>query len=122
MNASPEDQETLKRDHEKLSKFLDSAAYQEIIDRQDLKKKDRTALLKLPQTRNRLGRALLKVFAADIAELDDEFKSLLQKMRAVRSDAEVAADGLKKTADRIQSAVNVAKGVDDAIKLAAAFA
>jgi len=107
---------------DKLSEVLDSDAYMEMVNNLDNPADQRKYLNKMWSLRNELVRALLKIYAKDIDEKNNDFKKLIEQMKGVRKEAENAADGLKKIADRIESAVEMAKYLDAAIKIAAKLA
>lgn len=105
----------------KLNEFLDSPAYMDMINNLDTPSETRKLLNAFWSQRNQLVRALLNIYASDIKENNAKFMELISQMKEVRKEAEKAADGLKKIADRIESAVELAKAADAALKIAAGF-
>ena len=122
MIISDENEKLIGDAIDKLSEVLDSDAYMDMVNNLDTPPEKRKTLNQCWSQRNRLMRILLKIYAKDIEEKNDDFKKLISQMKGVRQEAEEAADGLKKIADRIESAVKMAKAVDAAIKIAAALA
>lgn len=107
---------------DKLSEVLDSDAYMEMVHNLDTPSDTRKHLNKCWSQRNQLVRVLLKIYAKNLEENNSDFQKLIVQMKGVRQEAEKAADGLKKIADRIEAAVEMAKVLDAAIKIAAALA
>ncbi len=107
---------------DKLNEVLDSDAFMEMVNNLDTPSDTRKYLNKCWNQRNQLVRDLLRVYAKDIEEKNSDFKKLIAQMKNVRQEAEKAADGLRKIADRIEAAVEMAKFLDAALKIAAALA
>lgn len=122
MIISDENEKEISDAIDKLSEVLDSDAYMEMVNNLDTPSDIRKHLNKCWNQRNQLVRALLKVYAKDIEEKNSDFQKLIAQMKGVRQEAEKAGDKLKKIADRIEAAVEMAKIIDVALKIAAALA
>lgn len=122
MIISNENEKVIGDSLHKLNEFLDSPAYMEMINNLDTPSEIRKLLTACWNQRNKLVRALLKIYASDIKENNTKFQKLISQMKEVRKEAEQAADGLKKIADRIESAVELAKAADAALMIAAGLA
>lgn len=112
----------LQQSLEKISEFLDSNAYWEMVEDPDNSDETRKSLKKCWKLRNKLVSALLTLYAKNIRSNNADFEKLTEQMTQARRNSEEAADGLKKTADRIEAAVQMAKAVDAALNIAAELA
>ena len=122
MIISKENEKVISDSLDKLNEFLDSPAYMEMINNLDTPSETRKLLNACWSQRNKLVRALLKIYATDIKENNAKFQKLISQMKEVRKEAEQASDGLKKIADRIESAVELAKAADAALMIVAGLA
>lgn len=122
MIISKDNEKVIGDSLDKLNEFLNSPAYMEMINNLNTPLETRKILDACWSQRNKLVRALLKIYAADIKENNKKFQQLISQMKEVRKKTEQAADGLKKIADRIESAVELAKAADAALMIAAGLA
>lgn len=106
----------------KLDEFLGSDFYMRQKNSQDTPIEIRRELVKLSQQRSDLTEKLLEIYAKEIEENNAEFTTLLAEMGKVTKAAEEANDELKEVADRIESAIQVAKALDQGVSIAAGLA
>ncbi len=116
---SQADKTTIEEAINKLDEFIRSDSYMKLKNSPDTPDSVKGSLVDLRQQRSDMAGKLLEVYAKDIEENNAEFQKLIGEMVKVSQAAEEATDDLKKIADRIESAVKVAKALDEGIRVAA---
>lgn len=121
MNISQNDATEIENAVTALNKFLDSDAYMEMVNGLDTPPEVRKRLNQLWDERSKLVSALLRLYASQIAANEPKYQALLQQLRGVNQSVSAAADGLRKISERIQEAVEVAKGIDKVLQTLSAL-
>lgn len=116
MQLESSDKDNIKKSIEKLNNLIDSGALGEMNEGAD---ENKEILESLPGKRNELVVALMDILASELSQNNSKFKSILDEMKKINKAADEAADELKEIADRIESAVKVAKTIDKVLQLAA---
>jgi methyl-accepting chemotaxis protein len=118
MIISKADKSAIKESIRSLNNILDSDAYMEMVNNLETPPDVRKKLNQLWDQRNDLVLDLIDILADEIEQNDPKFQELLKELKNVNKIAKEAADGLKKIADRIESAVKLAKALDKVISFA----
>lgn len=119
MQIDTTDKDSIKKSLKELNNLIDSGALDKMTTSADISDKNKEILEGLPSKRNKLVQALMDILAGELKQNNPKFQSILGELKNINESADKAAAELEKTADRIESAVEIAKSIDKVLQLAA---
>ncbi len=120
MQIDTTDKDSIKKSLQELNNLIDSGALDKMKTSAHISDKNKEILEGLPSKRNKLVQALMDILADELKQNNPKFQSILGELKDINESADKAAAELEKTADRIESAVEIAKSIDKVLQLAAA--